>query len=278
MRLLNVSARPPAVSVRARRSVLASLAVTGVVAIAACSGGSPTPTASQDAHNLTVWVDAVRLPVAEAYAKAHPEVKVNIVTYDGDGNGATTLQTKIQLWNRTGSGWPDVIFSQQANDPVWMAQKPFEFAAPLKDLIPDKILSQWPAPSTAQCTINGTQYCVQDNLAQVVLWVNKKLMDQFHYTVPKTWQEWAALGTKVAAEHPGYIVGNLGDSFGHWIYLWGNQCPLEQLKGDKLLINSVDSHCTRVASMLDPLIKNGATPPLSVFTPDFAQKYGGAND
>ena len=159
---------------------------------------------------------------------------VNIVTFDGDGNGATTMQTKIQLWNRTGSGWPDVIFSEQVNDPVWMAQKPFDFAAPVKGLIPDSVLSQWPAPSTAQCTVNGAQICVQDNLAQVVLWVNKKLMDQFGYTVPTTWQQWAALGQKVATEHPGYIVGNIGDSFSHWIYLWGNQCPLEQLQGSQL--------------------------------------------
>jgi hypothetical protein len=33
-----------------------------------------------------------------------------------------------------------------------------------------------------------------------------------------------------------------------------------------------------MASLLDPLIKNGSVPPLSVFTPDFAKKYGGAND
>ncbi|OXM69844.1 ABC transporter substrate-binding protein [Amycolatopsis vastitatis] len=222
-------------------------------------------------------MDAARLPVAQAYAKAHPQVHANIVTFDGDGNGATTLQTKIQLWNRTGKGWPDVIFSEQVNDPVWMAQKPFDFAAPVKDLIPQDVLGQWPASSTAQCTINGTQYCVQDNLAQVVLWVNKKLMDQFHYTVPKTWQEWASLGDKVAKEHPGYIVGNIGDSFGHWIYLWGNQCPLEQVNGTSVHIDATDSHCTRVAELLDPLIKNGTVPPLNVFTPDFAQKYGGAD-
>ena len=91
---------------------------------------------------ITVWVDAVRLPAAKAYVKAHPNVKVKIVTYDGDSNGATTLQAKIQLWNRTGKGWPDVIFSQQANDPVWMASKPFEFAAPVKGLIPAKTLSR----------------------------------------------------------------------------------------------------------------------------------------
>jgi len=264
---------------RLRRPALASLTVAGLVAIAACSGGgSADPKASQGSKELTVWVDSVRLPVAQAYVKEHPELKVNVVTYDGDGNGATTMQTKIQLWNRTGKGWPDVVFSQQANDPVWMAQKPFEFAAPLKGLIPDDVLSKWPATSTAQCSVGGTQYCVQDNLAQVVLWVNQKLMKQFGYQVPKTWQQWAELGQKVATEHPGYIIGNIGDSYGHWIYLWGNQCPLSQLQGDKLLINSTDAHCTRVATMLDPLIKNGSLPPLSVFTPDFAGKFGGAKD
>ena len=86
-------------------------------------------------------------------------------------------------------------------------------------------------------------------------------MDQFGYTVPTTWQEWAALGEKVATEHPGYIIGNIGDSFSHWIYLWGNQCPLEQVQGGSVRINSTDSHCTRMASLLDPLIKNGTAPP-----------------
>jgi ABC-type glycerol-3-phosphate transport system substrate-binding protein len=253
-----------------------SSSTSGQGGTAGASGGS---TSGKVGGSLTVWVDSVRLPVAQAYAKAHPNVHVHIVTFDGDGNGATTLQAKIQLWNRAGSGWPDVIFSEQVNDPVWMAQKPFDFAEPVTGLIPQSLLSQWPAPSTAQCTINGTQYCVQDNLAQVVLWVNKKLMGQFGYTVPTTWQQWAALGQKVAAQHPGYVIGTSGESFSHWIYFWGNQCPLQQLKGSsQVLINSADAHCTEMASLLDPLIKDGTVPPLSVFTPDFAKKYGGAND
>src|SRR5689334_24016951 len=152
---------------RLRRTMLTSLAAAGlIVAAGACSSSSSTSSAPASTAtgkvggSLTVWVDAVRLPVAQAYAKAHPNVHVHIVTFDGDGNGATTMQTKIQLWNRTGSGWPDVIFSEQVNDPVWMAKPPFEFAAPLTNLIPANLLSQWPAPSTAQCTIDGTQYCV----------------------------------------------------------------------------------------------------------------------
>src|SRR5947209_4517709 len=242
------------------------------------ASGSHSVARASASGSLTVWVDSVRLPAAKAYAKTHPKVKMKIVTFDGDGNGATTMQTKIQLWNRAGSGWPDVIFSEQVNDPVWMAQKPFNFAAPVKGLISQKLLSKWPKPSTAQCTIHGTQYCVQDNLAQDVLWVNKKLMNRFGYKVPTTWQQWAALGKKVATQHPGYIVGSIGDSFSHWIYLWADRCPLEEIHGSKLLINATDTHCTRMAKLVDPLVKNGTLPALSVFTPDFATKYGGAND
>jgi ABC-type glycerol-3-phosphate transport system substrate-binding protein len=294
MRVFERSALGWSLRRRLRWTILTSLAVTGmVVGLAACGGSSDSGSTSSQAAttstasgakagpasgSLTVWVDSVRLPAAKAYAAAHPNVHVKIVSFDGDANGAATLQTKIQLWNRTGKGWPDVIFSEQVNDPVWMAMKPFEFAQPVKGLIPDDVLSKWPAPSTAQCTVNGTQYCVQDNLAQVVLWVNKKLMRKFGYATPTTWQEWAALGQKVATEHPGYIVGTSGESFSHWIYFWGGQCPLQQLQGEKVVINATDEHCTRMATLLDPIIKNGAVPPLSVFTPDFAKKYGGAND
>jgi ABC-type glycerol-3-phosphate transport system substrate-binding protein len=253
---------------------LAAGVVTTLVASSASGARAKGPSGS-----LTVWVDAVRLPVTKLYAKTHPKVHLKIVTYDGDGNGATTMQTKIQLWNRTGKGWPDVIFSEQANDPVWMGQKPFDFALDLNTVFPKGLVKGWPAPSLAQCTVDGHLVCLQDNLAQEVLYVNKKLMTKFGYSVPQTWQEWAALGAKVAKEHPGYIIGNVGDSYGHWLYLWAGKCPLSQLVGPKTIrINAGDVHCTRMAELLDPLIKSGVVPPESIFTADFATKWGGDND
>jgi ABC-type glycerol-3-phosphate transport system substrate-binding protein len=263
------------------RRWLALVPLAGVVAaavLATAATGGPRA-AKAPSGSLTVWVDAVRLPVAKLYAKTHPNVHLHIVTYDGDGNGATTMQTKIQLWNRTGKGWPDVIFSEQANDPVWMGQKPFDYAMDLKGVFPSKLLAGWPSPSISQCTVNGRLVCLQDNLAQEVLYVNKKLMTKFGYSVPTTWQQWAALGAKVANEHPGYIVGNVGDSYGAWLYLWADQCPISQVVGPNTVkINASDVHCTRMASLLDPLIKNGAVSNESVFTADFATKYGGDND
>jgi ABC-type glycerol-3-phosphate transport system substrate-binding protein len=259
------------------------LALTLLAAVAATALATTSAQGARSAEgvsgSITVWVDAVRLPVAKLYAKTHPKVHVNIVTYDGDGNGATTMQTKIQLWNRTGKGWPDVIFSEQANDPVWMGQKPFDYALDLKGVFPSKLLKGWPKPSLAQCTVNGHLVCLQDNLAPEILYVNKKLMSQFGYTVPKTWQEWAALGQKVATQHPGYIIGTVGDSYGAWLYLWADKCPLSQVTGvNTVRINASDVHCTRMAQLLDPLVKSGVVSNESVFTADFATKYGGDND
>jgi len=260
------------------RRWLAIAPISVAVVLAAVTAPAGVASTKAASGSITVWVDAVRLPAAKAYVKAHPKVHVKIVTFDGDGNGATTLQAKIQLWNRTGKGWPDVIFSEQANDPVWMASKPFDYAAPVTGLIPAKVLAGLPSPSRGQCTVNGKEICVQDNLAQTVLWYDKTLMDKFGYQVPTTWQQWAAIGARVATEHPGYIIGNTGDSYSHWTYLWADQCPISQVqKNGSVLINATDSHCTRMASLLDPLIKNGTTPPENIFTPAFAQKYGGAD-
>ena len=160
-------------------------------------------------RSITVWVDSVRLPAAKAYAAAHPNVNVKIVTFDGDANGATTLQTKIQLWNRTGKGWPDVIFSEQVNDPIWMAQPPFKFAEPdgpdpgdaaqqvaraldrpVHDQRPGGLRPGQPRPGRAlgQHEADG----------------------QVRLHGPQTWQEWAALGQRSLPSIPATSSGPWG--------------------------------------------------------------------
>jgi len=65
--------------------MLTSLVVTGMaIVVTACGGGDNDDSPSTKAATaktsgpasgpLTVWVDAVRQPVAKAYAKSHPDV------------------------------------------------------------------------------------------------------------------------------------------------------------------------------------------------------------
>ena len=99
---------------RMRWTILTSLAVTGMaVGLAAYGGSSDSGSTSSQAaeqHCERHEGGRSRLGLADRSGstpsgcrrrrltqKAHPNVHMKIVTFDGDANGATTLQTKIQL-------------------------------------------------------------------------------------------------------------------------------------------------------------------------------------
>jgi ABC-type glycerol-3-phosphate transport system substrate-binding protein len=281
---------------RARRRPRASWAraasAAGVIALAAAvaacgnssgasSGASSGGTkdgfkqAAQTSGPLTVWVDSTRVPAAQAYQKAHPNVKLNIVTYDGDANGSNSLQTKVDLYNRTGNGWPDVVWSTQNNELSWAVSA--GFVAPLnKGLIPAATLSNFAQGALDPCTVNGTVYCLRNDLAMVVLWYNATLMKQWGYQVPTTWPQYQQLGEEVAKQHPGYIVGNAGDTFTPEIYMWASQCQANDITGLRAVtVNVTSSNCTRMASLLDTLIKAGSMSKLGVFSTAFDKNEKG---
>ncbi|MEY9856090.1 ABC-type glycerol-3-phosphate transport system substrate-binding protein [Catenulispora sp. GAS73] len=265
------------------RTIAAAALVVG--AAAALSGCASTTTktatapsafkqAAQDnASAITVWTDSTRLPDVQKYQQEHPAVKMNVVTYDGSADGSTYLQTKVQLFDRTGSGWPDVVFASPT-DVTW-ASVPTNpsakaFAAPVDQLVPASTLQGFAAGSLAPCQTGGHTYCLRNDIAQVVTWYNKKLMDQWGYQVPTTWAQYQALGEKVAAEHPGYVVGAVGDTNSQESYFWSSQCPAQQLVGDNTLkVDLTAPECTRMASLLDPLIADKAVSTQGFFTKGF---------
>ncbi|HEX4702501.1 MAG TPA: extracellular solute-binding protein, partial [Pseudonocardiaceae bacterium] len=109
-----------------------------------------------------------------------------------------------------------------------------------------------------------------------VLWYNATLMKQWGYQVPTTWEQYQALGQKVAAEHPGYLLGAAGDTFTPEIYLWAGKCGANQITGPKAVtVNTTSQDCTRMASLLDTLIKNHTMSTSSVFSSDFDKNDAG---
>ncbi|MFF7646242.1 extracellular solute-binding protein [Streptomyces canus] len=265
---------------RRRAALLAGCAATVLFTVTACgSGGGTTGTTTRDGFAqagqndgaLTVWVDATRMDAAKQYQSLHPGVKMDIVSYDGDANGSNYLQTKVQLFNRTGKGWPDVVFSSQNNEASWAVDA--GFAAPLnKGLIPDATLGGFAKGANGVCTVNGTLYCLRNDLSQAVLWYNAPLLKKFGYTVPTTWEEYQALGEKVAKDHSGYLVGDAGDSFTPEIYLWASKCGANHITGPKAVsVNTTSGACTKMAKLMDILIKNKSMSISGVFSTDFAK-------
>ncbi|MER7640157.1 MULTISPECIES: extracellular solute-binding protein [unclassified Streptomyces] len=273
------------------RAAAVTLSLATAAALAGCASADTTtqssssarpafkPAAQKDGSQITVWADSTRLPSVQAYQKAHPDVKMKIVTYDGGADGSTYLQSKVQLFDRTGSGWPDVVFGTPT-DVTWASQatKPGAqpFAAPLDDkLVPQSTLDGFAKGSLTPCQFGGHTYCMRNDIAQVVLWYNKSLMDKWGYQVPTTWQEYEALGTKVAKEHPGYLVGSVGDTNSHESYFWSGQCPAFSLtKPDTLRTDLQDPKCTRMATLLDHLISAKAVATQGFFSQGFAKDSG----
>jgi len=135
-------------------------------------------------------------------------------------------------------------------------------------LIPSQTLDGFTEGALNPCTVEGKVYCLRNDLAQVVLWYDQSLLDQFGYTLPTTWQEYQALGEKVGKEHPGYIVGAMGDSFAPEIYFWSGKCQANDVTGPAAVtVDTTSPECMRVASMLDKLRQAGTVPNISVFTP-----------
>jgi ABC-type glycerol-3-phosphate transport system substrate-binding protein len=253
--------------------VISGCASTGTTGSSASAPSVFKQATQNDTAAITVWTDSTRLADVQKYQKENPGVKMNIVTYDGSADGSTYLQTKVQLFDRTGSGWPDVVFASPT-DVTW-ASAPTNpsaqaFAAPVDQLVPATTLQGFATGSLSPCQVDGHTYCLRNDIAQVVTWYNKKLMDQWGYQVPTTWEQYQALGEKVAAQHPGYVIGAVGDTNSQESYFWSSQCPAQQLVAKNTLkvdLNSPD--CTRMASVLDPLIADKSVSTQGFFTQGF---------
>jgi ABC-type glycerol-3-phosphate transport system substrate-binding protein len=272
---------------RPRRRAFAlggALAATAALTLSGCASANVTATDTasassfheapqDDSSTITVWADSTRLPEVQLYQKEHPNVKMNIVTYDGDANGSTYLQTKVQLFDRTGSGWPDVVFASPT-DTNW-ASKPTTpgaqaFAAPINDLVPASTLDNFATGSLSPCQIDGQTYCLRNDIAQVVLWYNQKLMNEWGYQVPTTWEQYQALGEEVAKQHPGYVIGAIGDTNSQESYFWSSQCPAQELQSNgSLKVDLSSPDCTRMANLLDPLIADKSVSTQGFFTQGF---------
>ena len=271
-----------------RRIGIVGIATAALVAtLTGCSkaqGGSSgqygfDEAAQSKGSTITVWVDATRAPAVKAFEAANPSVKVKTVTYDGSANGSNSFKTKMALFDRSNSGWPNVVFSTQNNDAAWASQKTAgkqPFAAVLdKGLVPSSVLGDFAKGSLDPCTVDGKVYCLRNDLAQNVLWYDKTLLDEFGYSLPKTWQEYQALSAKVAKEHPGYITGSVGDPWPE-IYMWSSRCRANDITGAReVTVDTTSNECKRAADLIDAGVANRSLSTLSVFSPDFVKKYSG---
>jgi multiple sugar transport system substrate-binding protein len=205
---------------------------------------------------------------AKIYRQLFPDKAAQIDFQVVDRN---QLPAQVLRFNQQGSGWPDVVFAE-TNLIAQTVDSQHDFPIDLKPALPADVLGNFEPHAHDACTYAGKLLCLRHDTAPMVLYFNKPLMDRFGYGVPATWQEYLALGQRVATEHPGYFVGSFGDATGFKAYFDASGCPSSWVLGEKRVqINFGDARCVRAAELVDALLANGTLAPYGYFDPSFGQ-------
>ncbi|HEY5319407.1 MAG TPA: ABC transporter substrate-binding protein [Galbitalea sp.] len=249
-------------------TAVAVLTVAGL-ALSGCSTGSATTKSAgnqtDSGGKITVWVDAPRVPAADAFKKAHPEIPINIVQIDSTVGGTTTQQHFAQF-DAAKKGWPDAIFFPSNDDVAWAAKT--GYTADMSKDTPD-LVAGYTKTALASCLIDGKYQCLRNDAAPDVMWYNATLFKQWGYTVPTTLADYESLAVKIAKDHPGYISGFTGDAYAPNRYLWASDCPTNvSVNATTVQINLKDPKCTRAESLLTNLTDAKALSADGIFDAD----------
>lgn len=241
---------------------LGGLAMASALVLSACAGGGTTGGAggssgssdsgssAEGANTLLVFVD----PVREPHCLAWQEKMAGEVDVTCEVVGQEEILPKVVLANQTGSGWPDVTFNPSNN--VGIFQDPLNgYALKLDDYIDPAIIAGYNG-SGDWCKIEGSYWCLKNDLAQTVLWYDTVIFEELGLTVPTTMDEFAA--TALQLRGTGYVAGAIGDQGFYAGYLWPSGCPISAvIDTDTVRINPDAPECTRVVELVQPLVDAG---------------------
>lgn len=244
-----------------KRYLAIPLGAALVFGLGACA--AETTPADAGPAELLIWVDTVREPAAQAYAASvEGEIDVTIEVVD---TGETA--SRIQLFNTTGSGWPDVVYFNDPNAVAELADPSNGYAANLSEILPAEAFDEY-GDANNWCLIEGSYYCVKSDLAQTVLWYDTVLFAELGLTLPNTMEEFATEALKL--EGTGYSAGAIGDQNFYASYLWPSGCPMgEVIDSTTVRIDPTAEECTRVAELVQPLVDAGVLDTRSSFDAGF---------
>ncbi|WP_105565731.1 ABC transporter substrate-binding protein [Microbacterium halophytorum] len=247
--------------------------LAATVALAGCSSGggeAAAPEQTDSGGPITVWVDPPRVPAAEAFKEAHPDIEIEITQIDGTVGGQTVRQA-FANFDEAGEGWPDAIFFPTNDDIAWATSSISNYAADLSELMPD-VVEGYDEAVLSFCDIDGTIRCLRNDAAPDVLWYDTKFFAENGYEAPTTWEGYAELAVTIAEEHPGKISGMLGDAYAVNRYLQAANCPTnERVSETEARIDLEADGCGKMIDLLAKMQEAGALSNQGIFDGDAAE-------
>jgi ABC-type glycerol-3-phosphate transport system substrate-binding protein len=216
---------------------------------------------------ITVLIDSPRGPFFQQYQKTHPNLDIKI-----DVTSQTQILPDVRLAIAAHSGVPDVIWGSASS--AALAGELQVYGGSLEQYVPPSVQAKFVPGSNQNCIVNGVLLCIRNDISQSVIWVNTKLMKQFGYTEPTTWQQFEQIGLQVAKQHPGYGFGGFAQYYEVMdMYYSAFKCPFSQLLSlNTVRIDMSAPGCEHMYSTLDPLFKAGVlNVNMTLSGPDAAQ-------
>lgn len=212
--------------------------------------------AAQAQTKVVVWTDTARISTFEAYDAAHPDVELEMLTVDKD-----ELVTKLQLAMRAKADVPDVIFMSSSNHPAQLSTRRTNYLADITDVVPQEVYDGFLANANSVCHLNGKILCLRNDVAHIILWYDKPLMEELGIALPETWEEFEQIGADLATRGDGYFLGSGVQPDIVIAMLAASGCevgiPVEG-KENTLRIDLSTDACMRSANMIDRMIENGS--------------------
>ena len=220
-----------------------------------------------DPVTLSVWSDTPRLPTFDAYQKAHPDVKLNVTTIAPD-----QLVAKIQLALRAKSDIPDVIFMADVNYAAMLSTRRADYLMDLTSSVSKDKQDEFYPNANVPCMINGKLMCLRNDMAHMVTWYNKPLLEKLGKQVPASWEDFEKLGADLAALKQGYILGSGTEPVPLINMMVSDGCDLgipDLTKPDTIKIDLTTDACKKPAQMIDNMLANGSLAKFGPFDPAY---------
>jgi ABC-type glycerol-3-phosphate transport system substrate-binding protein len=182
---------------KSRRFVLANIAALTLAATVWLVGEQAQ--AQNSVITLVYWTHGAGRPAgAELYMKTHPNVKIEVVN-----QVPGTINEKVRLARRAGSGVPDIIFGTAAETPEFVRKG---FVTDISPYVPRGILNGF-APRTLQpLTIGGKLYGLPNDTGSTGIWYNQKVLSELGMKLPTSIDDLAAFSKELKVKHPGYFI------------------------------------------------------------------------
>ena len=263
-----------------RTGSAAALAVAGAAALAACgsddsgpSGAAADPSAAAAAAEaggeLVVWAwDTTIQPVADAFMKKYPKVKVTVTNVGTSADQYTALQNAISA----GKGGPDVAQVE------YFALQQFSISESLADLTAygaaDLDGTYTAGPWASVHTGEGV-YGLPLDSGPMAMFYNKEVFDSLGLDVPTTWDQYLETARKLHAADPTkYIANDTGDAGATLSGIWQAGGTPYSVDGTDVTIDFSGDAVAKWADLTTTMIKEDLVAPISGWTDEWFQALG----